>query len=149
MWFLAQEIRDSTLRGRQLLVVDAQASHRGLDHALLVRLVIDHEILAVSLAADLQRLDIAAQQAHAERVEGRDQRLGQRARPHQRLDAAGHLARGLIGEGNRENGVGRDADMVDQVRDAISDDARLAAAGAGQDQYRPADRFHGFTLLGI
>ena len=57
---------------RELLVVDAQPLHRRFDHALLIRLVVDDEVFAITLAADLQALDVAAQRAHAERVERRD-----------------------------------------------------------------------------
>ena len=38
---------------------------------------------------------------------------------------------------------------VNQVRDAIGDDARLAAAGAGQDEHRPVHSLDGFALLRI
>ena len=34
-----------------------------------------------------------------------------------------------------------------EVRDAIGDDARLAAARAGENQHRPVDGFDGFALL--
>ena len=39
--------------------------------------------------------------------------------------------------------------VLDQIGDAISDDARLPAAGAGQDQHRALGGFDGFTLLRI
>ncbi len=38
---------------------------------------------------------------------------------------------------------------ADQMRNAMRDDARLAAARAGQDQHRAFGRFYCFTLLGI
>src|SRR5271157_6083708 len=123
MWFLAQEIRDSTLRG--------------LHHALLVGLVVDDEVLTITFAADLQGFDIAAQHAHAEGVKGRDERLRYRARAYQRFDTRSHLARSLVGKGHRKNRVGLHADRVDQVRNTIGDDARLAAPGPGQDEHRP------------
>ena len=41
------------------------------------------------------------------------------------------------------------AALIDEVGDAVGDDARFAGAGAGQDQHRPVDRFDGLTLLGI
>jgi hypothetical protein len=68
---------------------------------------------------------------------------------HQLFHAFGHLCGSLVGEGDRQNGVRRGAQVVDQVGDAVGDDARLPRAGAGQDQHRP---FHGldrFSLLGI
>ena len=39
--------------------------------------------------------------------------------------------------------------LVDEMRDTVGDNARLAAACAGQDQHRPFDGFDGFTLLRI
>src|ERR1019366_3900637 len=89
---------------RQLLVVDAKPAHGGLHYVLLVGLVINDEIFAITFAADLQGVNIATQQAHAKRVEGRDQRLGERAATHQRLYAAGPFRRSLVGEGDRQHG---------------------------------------------
>ena len=60
-------------------------------------------------------------------------------------DALFHHAGGLVGEGDRENGAGRDA-LFDQMRDAIGDDARFAGAGAGQDQKRSFGGDHSFAL---
>ncbi len=76
---------------RGLLGVDAEALHRSLDDGLLIDLVVDDEILAIAFAVDLQNIDIAAQQSHAERVERRDQRLRDSARADDGFDAAGHL----------------------------------------------------------
>ena len=39
--------------------------------------------------------------------------------------------------------------MVNEMRDAVRDDAGLAAARAGQDQQRTFDVRNGFALLGI
>ena len=53
------------------------------------------------------------------------------------LSEAGlHLAGGLVGEGHRQDVVGRDAHLVDQVGDAVGQHARLARAGPGQHQHR-------------
>ena len=59
-----------------------------------------------------------------------------------------HLAGGLVGERDRQNAAGRRA-VADQLGDAIRDDARLAGAGAGQHQQRPAERVHRFALRGV
>src|ERR1019366_2544874 len=134
---------------RQLFVIDAQTAHGGLHDVLLVGLVIDDEIFAITFAADLQRVDVATEQAHAKRMEGGDQRLGERAAAHQRLHPAGHFGSGLVGESDRQNGVGRHAHTVNQVGDAIGDNARFAAARSREDQHRPVDRLDGFALLRI
>jgi hypothetical protein len=63
-------------------------------------------------------------------------------------DALLHLLGSLIGEGNRENVIWGDA-ALDHVRDAKSDNARLARACSGKNQYRTANRLNRKTLLGI
>ncbi len=60
-----------------------------------------------------------------------------------------HFAGGLVGEGDGQDRRCRHFVGGDQVRDAVRDDAGLAAAGAGQDQQRPVDMGYGFALLGI
>ena len=60
----------------ELLGVEPHAAHDLLDDGLLVVLVVDGEGAGEPLAiAHLQSLDVAAQDAHAERVEGGDQGL--------------------------------------------------------------------------
>ena len=58
-------------------------------------------------------------------------------RAEQRLDARAHFFRGLVGEGDGEHFVRLRVAVADEVGDAAGDDARLAGAGAGQDQQRP------------
>ncbi len=60
-----------------------------------------------------------------------------------------HLVGGLVGEGDRQNAGTRDAVRFHQVRHAVRDDARLAAAGAGQQQERSFDVRDGSLLLRI
>ena len=64
----------------------------------------------------------------------------QRARaisaPQSFVEARAHLAGGLVGERHGEDAPRRDALARDEVGDAIRDDARLAAAGAGEDEER-------------
>ena len=100
-------------------------------------------------AVDLQRLDVAAQHAHAQRVKGGDQRLGQRRMPQQPVHALAHLAGGLVGKGNGENRIGRHALFLDEPGDAAGDHARLARTGAGKDQQRPFSGLNGGALFGI
>ena len=65
---------------RELLGIKPHAPHHLLHDALLVVLVEDGEGAGEALAAHLQRFNIAAQDAHAERVEGGDERLGRASR---------------------------------------------------------------------
>ena len=71
------------------------------------------------------------------------------ASPKQQLDAIAHLLRGLVGEGDREQLVGARLAAVDQVGDAMSEHARLARAGAGEDQQRPLVVHDGLPLGGV
>jgi len=52
----------------------------------------------------------------------------------QPVNALAHLAGGLVGEGDGQNGVRRDALLLDKPGDAAGDDARLARAGPGENQ---------------
>ena len=133
----------------ELLGVEAHAAHDLLDDGLLVVFVVDGEGAGQALVADLEGLDVAAQEAHAERVEGGDERLGQRGVAEQPVDALGHLAGGLVGEGDGEDGVGGDAFFADEPGDAAGDDAGFARAGAGEDEQGAFGGLDGGALFGI
>jgi len=49
-----------------------------------------------------------------------------------------HLARGLVGERHGQDAVGSDA-ALDQARDAVGDDPRLARAGTGEHEQWPRE----------
>jgi len=61
--------------------------------------------------------------------------------------ALGHLAGGLVGEGDRQNRRRRHA-LGDDVGDAARDNARLAATGPGQHQQWPVNGGDGLALRG-
>ncbi len=61
----------------------------------------------------------------------------------------GHLRRGFVGEGDSKDGVRRHIAHLDQVGDAVGDDARLARAGAGEDEQGAIYGFNGGSLLRI
>ena len=62
------------------------------------------------------------------------------------VEPLSHLAGGLVREGDREDLVRFRADRVDQVRDAVGQDARLPRAGAGDDKQRSFRGEHGLAL---
>ena len=64
-------------------------------------------------------------------------------------DPLPHLPGGLVGEGDGHDAAGVDADYLHQVGDAVGDDARLAAAGPGEDEKGAVDGLDGFTLGGV
>ncbi len=61
-------------------------------------------------------------------------------------DAIEHLARGFVRESEQQDIARVDA-VLEQVRDAIGERARLPAARAGDDQERPGRRRHRRELL--
>jgi hypothetical protein len=107
----------------------------------LVVFVVDDEVRGEAGGGRLP-----AQEPHAEAVERGDPAL-QRGPPEEALRAGLHLPRRLVRERDREQGLGRDALLEDEVGDAVGDDAGLAAPCAGQDQHRPVGGQHGDPLL--
>ena len=78
-----------------------------------------------------------------------DSQIPLHASPSTRFDALAHLAGGFVGERDREHLVRRRMAVADEVRDAVRDDARLPRARARQNQQRPIDAEHRFTLFRI
>jgi hypothetical protein len=101
-------------------------------------------------------LDVRAQNADAQRMERANGRTFRRLaiallgfKVRQKLvDALLHFACGLVREGDGENIFRRDS-FVDEMRDAISDDARLARARARQNLNLAVNGFSGLTLLRV
>ncbi|MCS6911033.1 MAG: hypothetical protein NZM11_10800 [Anaerolineales bacterium] len=67
----------------------------------------------------------------------------------QLLHAALHLFSRLVCKRHRQDVPGRDAEVLDEVGDAVGEHARLAGAGAGQHQSRPRRRGDGLMLLRV
>ncbi len=102
-----------------------------LDQAQLVLAVENLEALRKPGLAPVQ-----SQQTVRQAVEGaQPQRASGTAE--QCLDACAHLGRGLVGEGDGQDPMGRRTLGLDQPGDAMDQDAGLAAPGAGQHQGRP------------
>ena len=120
---------------------DRRAELAGQRHVLLAEDLLHQRLLVVGVvddepAIDADRLAVLAKHAGAQRMEGA------------RLDVPAGLAdeaddplaqlRGrAVRERDREDLPGRHVLHADEVRDPVGEDARLARAGAGQDQQRP------------
>ena len=91
----------------------------------------------------------AAQDLHADRMEGAEPRHALDHLTHHQADAALHLARRLVGEGDRQDLVRPRPPRGENVRDARGQHARFAGAGPGQHQHRPVQRLDRLPLLGI
>ena len=125
------------------LLVDILRFHQTLDRGELVLAVQDLERLRQA-----GRLVVDAQQPIAQAVERADPHAAQVHRQHRR-HASEHLARCLVGERHRQDAAGGRAPGLDQPGDACRQHARLAAAGAGEDEDRPVGHGDGFELAGI
>ena len=119
---------------RVALRVEVEVAADQRHQPLRVGGVVDRERRRVAAA---EPLDLGAQDPHARRVERRDpHRLGPAA--DERGDPLLHLARGLVGEGDRQDLAGLHVALGQQVGDAVGEHPGLARAGAGDDQQRAA-----------
>jgi hypothetical protein len=125
---------------RVLFRVEIQVLQHALDHRLLVLVVVDGEVLL-----DADGVGVAPQEPRADGVEGAHPHAAHAAR-HQLLEARAHLAGRLVGEGHREDARREHVLVHDQVRHAVRDDARLAAARAREDHQRALGVEHGLAL---
>jgi hypothetical protein len=82
-------------------------------------------------------------------VEGSNRRLRQRRVPEDFEHPLAHLFGGLIGKRHGENRIRRHAALLDQIRNAVRNHARLAGARTGQQKHRPIDREDSFALLRV
>ena len=128
---------------RPALLVDVLGPKELLEQADLVVAVEDGEV-----GLEACELGMAAQDAGGDGVEGAEPEAGGGA-PDQLLDAADHLARRLVGEGDRQHLAGPGAAGGENVGEAGGEHAGLAGAGAGQHQQRPVQRFRRLALLRV
>ena len=128
--------------GSEPFGVEAEVANDVAGEALGVGLVVDAERSRVT-----EPVGIGTQDAHARRVERADPHL-QCHRAHQRCDALAHLARRLVGEGDREDLHRMDA-LVDEMSDAMSEHTGLARPGTGHHQQRSATMHDRIELIRI
>ena len=133
-------------RARLVLARDRQVflAQDLLHQRLLVVRVVDDE---VRVEADGRA--VAAQDPGAQGMEGAHGHLAAGLLADQADDAGPQLRGGLVGEGDGEDLPGPDAPDADEVGDAMSEDARLAAARAGQDEDRAVGRPNRPLLLRV
>ena len=141
---------------RGLLVINSQPAHDRLDKLLLIGLVVNDEALAESNRRlprssrwNPQRLDIAPQHAHAKRMKSRDDGLSDGKAANQLVDPFNHLRGSFVGERHCQNGLRHHPQMLDQMGNAVSNDARLPAARARKDEHRAFGSLDGLTLLRV
>ncbi len=110
-------------------------------------LVVDVENGEVAFQPD--QLGMAAQDLHADGMEGAEPWHALDHLADDLADAVLHLARRLVGEGDGEDLARPGAAEAEDVGDAHGEHAGLAGAGAGQHQHRTVERLHRLALLGI
>ena len=128
------------MRAGHFLSSIPSASSNLLQEAQLVVGVEDRE---VGLEADA--LGLLAHQAGGQRMEGAEPPALDRA-AEQAGDPLLHLARRLVGEGDREHWPGMALPVISRVGETRGQHPGLAGAGAGQHQDRPVERLHGRAL---
>ena len=133
----------------ELLGIEAHALHDLLDQRRLIVLVKNCEGASEALAVNSERLDVAAKDAHAKGMEGCDERFCERRVTEQLIDAFGHFGGGFIGEGDGEDGIGRDVFLLDEPGDAMGDNAGFAGAGSCEDEQGALGGFDSGALFGI
>ena len=139
-------------RGAVLLIVDRQVVEGQAHHPLLVVLVVDDVV-----AGQAERRAILPQPARAQRVKraGGEQpqpgalQAGVDRSRKQSLRARTHLARGLVGKGDRQDARRVQAGLEHEVDQAIRQHARLAGARPGDNQHRARAGGDSLPLLGV
>src|SRR5215471_1690754 len=96
-------------------------------------------------ACGASRSSLAPEPARTDGVKCAD-RQAAAALAEQDIESLPHLGGGLVREGDSEDLVGPHAVRLDQVRDAVSEHPRLAAAGPGKNQERPIEVGHCLPL---
>ena len=93
-------------------------------------------------------MDEPVQDAGAEGMEGAERDLGGKLGGDHQVEPLAHLARRLVGEGDAEDLLRRDA-LLDHVGDPAGDDLGLAGARTREHEHRTFDRGGGFLLARI
>ena len=120
--------------------VDVQFGHDVFHQALRIIVIIDGEALGKA-----QALAVGAQDAHAHAVEGAHPHAAGGG-AHEAAEALAHLGGGLVGERDGQDLPRLDAQVFEHMGDAIREHARLAAAGAREDEQRSFGAEHRFAL---
>ena len=128
---------------RKLLRVEAEVANAITGESFGIGLVVDRERRRKAKSAA-----IAAQNAHTSRGEGRDPHLlGHRT--DERSNTLFHLPRCLVGKSDGEDFERRDAEIADQVGNALGEHTSFSRTGPSNDEQRAFGMDHGLVLDGI
>ena len=110
-------------------------------------LVVDVQNREIRLQTDHFR--VAPQDFHADRMESAQPRHALDDLPDHLADAQLHLARRLVGEGDRQDVAGPGAAEIEDVGDPRRQNAGFPRPRAGQHQHRAVERLDCFPLLRV
>ena len=133
------DLRVDAARGEALRVLPELLQAR-LREAHLILVVVDREARRVP-----EPLGLPSEHAPARRVEGEDPDRASGRAEHP-LQALPHLPRGLVREGDRENLIRADLQVLDEVRDPVGENAGLPGTCAGDDEQRAFRVLDGLAL---
>ena len=144
--FFQLPIDGEQVAGAERFVGDAHVAQGGAGERLLVAAVVDGEFFRVA-----ERACVPAQDAHAERVEGGN--LGRLRAASWRLPssverALVHFARRLVGEGDGQDAVGRDAVAMRLAMRYVTTRVLPVPAPASTSS-GPRERVDGVALRGV
>ena len=129
---------------RPALVVDVLGLQKLLEQP---HLIVDVEHGEIGF--ELHQFGVEAQDAAADRVEGAEPRHALHGLAEHLAEPQLHLARGLVGEGHRQDFLRARPALAQDVGDPRGQHAGLAGAGAGQHQNRSVQRLDRFALFRI
>ncbi len=147
-FLVALGVADARQHGAVLheFLVQAVVTEEGFDDRKLVVLVVDGEA-GGEAGPDLGEFRaIAAEEADAEGMKGGNPGRGTSGFGDQAVHPLAHLVGCLVCKCDSQNRPGGNPMGRDQVGDAVSDDACLAAARPGQDQKRTVEMADSFLL---
>ena len=130
-------------RGPALLVEVRRADQLLHDSQLVVG-VEDGEV-----GMESDELGVASKHFGRDRVEGAEPRHPLDRSAGNGGDPVLHLARGLVGEGDRQDMAGPRLPSRDEMSESRRQRGRLAGACSGEDEDRPFRREHGLALRGV
>ena len=113
---------------RELALIVIEIVENIFHELALIRIVDDRKA-----RRDAALAPVAAQNAHAHRVERSDPEIARRGTDHA-LEPRLHFARGLVGKGHRKDAIRSNFVLSEQQGNAVREHTRLAASGTGEYQ---------------
>ena len=134
-----RDLGEGRARGDLALVVIEVGDHLA-DDPFLVGIVHDREV-----RRDADLLAVAPEHPDAHAMERADPQVARRSTDHP-FEPRLHLAGRLVGERHRQDTVGEDLLLFEEVRDPVGEYTGLAGTGTREDQHRSVGMLDGLAL---